>query len=627
MSGQSEKKENNKTNSLPLNKLIFKKYRIINIISEGIFGHIYLVLNEKTHNYFAMKAENQDNNIDILEKEAFNLYSIKGLGIPELITFGKINNYKILIEQLLSKSLAELFSDYNYKFSIQDICLIALQLIDRIEWIHSKTLVHRDIKPEYFFIGVNDPNIIYLTEFGQCSKYCSSKTGKHIIQGFRGTFTGTLKYSSANAQRGNQQSRRDDIESLGYTILYFMKGKLPWENLNQNYNDKEIFLKTYAMKKYMPIERLCKGLPLEMKEYFKYARALKFKEEPNYEFLRNLFKNILKKEGIENFENINLSWVNPVNNRNSKIKRIKTLNHKYRIFLKIKNKIESNQGIETEYNLSNKTPIKGKVFYTNYPSFTSDKIPKKEKNISDLLKLKDINSDFGINKTNRLEQIKKQPEKEIKTEKYSTSKEKNIYLSHENNRNEDNHQNKKENNNTKNNNLNFDILNMNKNAEQKTIDLSKANNNLNKKLKIKKVKTNTHLNQNRDIITRNKKQFSKVIDNNNHSNIYYKLNSLNKNKLNLTNINDNKMNDFINYNRKFQTNNHIKYIETDSNIDNRQYMNYTNVNNNNKYLNTQIYGRNDWLMDDNFKINNINQNYNNNNFTISNNYNILIKNK
>ena len=73
------------------------------------------------------------------------------------------------------------------------------------------------------------------------------------MAGFRGTFTGTLKFSSANAQRGNQQSRRDDIESLGYTILYLMKGKLPWENLNQNYNPKDIYLKTYAMKKYMPI--------------------------------------------------------------------------------------------------------------------------------------------------------------------------------------------------------------------------------------------------------------------------------------------------------------------------------------------------------------------------------------
>ena len=78
-------------------------------------------------------------------------------------------------------------------------------------------------------------NIIYLAEFGLCAKYCSSKTGKHILPGFRGTFTGTLKYASANAQRGNQQSRRDDLESLGYSIIFFMKGKLPWDNLNQKF--------------------------------------------------------------------------------------------------------------------------------------------------------------------------------------------------------------------------------------------------------------------------------------------------------------------------------------------------------------------------------------------------------
>ena len=92
-----------------------------------------------------------------------------------------------------------------------------------------------------------------MTEFGICTKYCSSKTGKHIIPGFKGTFTGTLKYCSANAQKGNKQSRRDDVESLGYSILFFMKGKLPWEHLNQKYNEKELYIKTYAMKKYMPV--------------------------------------------------------------------------------------------------------------------------------------------------------------------------------------------------------------------------------------------------------------------------------------------------------------------------------------------------------------------------------------
>ena len=351
MFAQSEK-ELCTTNFLLPNKLIFKKYKILRLISDRSFYQIYLVINEKTKKCYSMKIENKNSICNILEQEAYHLYEIKGTGIPEFITFGKMGNHKILIQELLGKSLYELFADNDFKFSIKDICLISIQLIDRIELIHSKTLIHRDIKPENLFIGLENPNIIYITKFGFCSKFCSSKTGKHITPGFKGTFTGTLKFSSANAQRGNRQSRRDDIESLGYTILFFMKGKLPWQNLNQKYNEKEIYLKTYAMKKFMPIERLCKGLPSNIEDFFKYIRTLKFTEEPNYEYLRNIFKNILKDNGCENYQKLNLSWVdNNFQGIGQKEKRSKTLTPKTRLYLKIKRNIQLNKDIEFENSL------------------------------------------------------------------------------------------------------------------------------------------------------------------------------------------------------------------------------------------------------------------------------------
>ena len=144
-------------------------------------------------------------------------------------------------------------------------------------------MIHRDIKPHNFLIGFDDPNVIYLTEFRFCTKYRSSKTGKHIKHDLRGTFTGGLLYSSANAQRGMQQSRKDDLESLGYVLLYLFKGKLPWdlENLENidlmNLNEKDIYLKIYRMKKFMPIEKLCKDCPSELEEFIKYIRKCKFK--------------------------------------------------------------------------------------------------------------------------------------------------------------------------------------------------------------------------------------------------------------------------------------------------------------------------------------------------------------
>jgi serine/threonine protein kinase len=349
MEVSSEKQAKKIKSFLPLNKLIFKKFTIEKVISEGIFGEIYLVKNEKDNKYYTMKAEKNDSNIKILEQEGYNLFILKGLGIPQLVSYGKIKNYDILIQELLGKSLNELFIENNFQFSMNDICLISIQLIDRVEWVHSKTLIHRDIKPENFLLGSNNPNIIYLTGFGLCTKYCSSKSGKHIMPGFRGTFSGTIKYSSANAQRGNQLSRRDDLESLGYTILYFMKGGLPWMNLNQNINEKEAYIKTYSMKKFMPVERLCKGAPSEMQDYFRYIRQLKFKEDPNYDYLRNLFVNLLKKNGIENYQNYCFSWVHDWN-ANFSVRRKKSA--KIRLYSKLLNRINSRRARANEIDLS-----------------------------------------------------------------------------------------------------------------------------------------------------------------------------------------------------------------------------------------------------------------------------------
>ena len=132
MISNSEKKKANTNSVFILNKLIFKKYKIVKLISEGIFGQVHLVINEKTQKFYAMKSENRNSNSHILEQEAYNLYSIKGFGIPEFISFGKVNNYNVLIEEFLGKSLMALFVQNNYQFSIIDICLIAIKLIDRI---------------------------------------------------------------------------------------------------------------------------------------------------------------------------------------------------------------------------------------------------------------------------------------------------------------------------------------------------------------------------------------------------------------------------------------------------------------------------------------------------------------
>ena len=302
------------------NQLLFKKYKLLKQIGKGTFSDVYLSINTKTNSYVAIKAEKRNQKgVELLESEAFLLYSIRGFGIPQVLSYGRIKTHNILVLPLLGKSLLDLFILRNKNIHINDICLIAIQILERIEWVHSNNIVYRDIKPENFLFGKKDPEVLYLIDFGLCRKYKSSNTGKHILPKNLGKFTGTSRYASVYAMAGNEQSRRDDIESIGYMIIFLMKKKLPWQGIKGN-SYKECYHKLYLMKKYIDMEELCKGLPKEMIDYMNNAKSLKFEQEPNYEYLKNLFNTILKKNNF-NFDKNIFSWIQ---NSNNNIKPIKS---------------------------------------------------------------------------------------------------------------------------------------------------------------------------------------------------------------------------------------------------------------------------------------------------------------
>ena len=177
------------------NKVIFKKYKLNNRIGKGSFGFVYSGKNMFDNTKVAVKFESKVAQYHLLEKEGMLLSILRGVGIPEVISYGNNNNYYILVQELLGESLGQIFK--QMKLTVKDVAMIALQIIDRIEYVHSKNIIHRDIKPSNFLLGLENKSLIHIIDFGIARKYRSSRTGKHIRFSLTGKLFGTLKFITA----------------------------------------------------------------------------------------------------------------------------------------------------------------------------------------------------------------------------------------------------------------------------------------------------------------------------------------------------------------------------------------------------------------------------------------------
>ena len=174
--------------------------------------------------------------------------------------------------------------------------MIGIQILDRLEFIHNKNIIHRDIKPDNFVTGLeNKSHIIYVLDFGLSKKFRSSRTHQHIKFTVNKKLTGTARYASINALKGCEQSRRDDLEAIGYVLMYFLRGSLPWQGL-QIQKGEDRYKKILQKKKATTAEELCKGFPKEFVDYINYTRNLEFEADPDYKYLRNLLVTVLEKE-------------------------------------------------------------------------------------------------------------------------------------------------------------------------------------------------------------------------------------------------------------------------------------------------------------------------------------------
>ncbi|CAI0448930.1 unnamed protein product [Linum tenue] len=241
-----------------MDHLVGGKFKLGRKIGSGSFGELYIAVNVQTGEEVGVKLESVKTKHPQLHYES-KIYMILqgGTGIPELKWFGVEGDYNVMVIDLLGPSLEDLFNYCNRKFSLKTVLMLGDQLINRIEYMHSRGFLHRDIKPDNFLMGLGrKANQVYVIDYGLAKKYRDLQTHKHI------------PYS------------------------------LPWQGLKAG-NKKQKYDKISEKKMLTPIEVLCKSYPSEFTSYFHYCRSLRFEDKPDYAYLKRLFRDLFVREGYQ----------------------------------------------------------------------------------------------------------------------------------------------------------------------------------------------------------------------------------------------------------------------------------------------------------------------------------------
>ncbi|CAD8203340.1 unnamed protein product [Paramecium octaurelia] len=296
--------QTNSASHLHSGTIIADKFILMEKVGQGSFGYIFKTENSETKEIVATKFEKRENRSNgtasMLVREIKVLLELSGVdGFPQIQYYGRDENYNYCMITYLGHNLEYLLRR-SKGFSQLSCLKLSLQLIERLESLHNKNIIHRDLKPENMVIGYIDSHVVYLIDFG-LAKYFKDSNGQHIPLSDKKGIIGTARYASIAAHQGFEQSRKDDLESLAYVLIYLNLGKLPWMNL-QIADKHEKYQTILEMKKNTKLEELTEGLPQCYLLLLQHAKSREFSESPNYAFLKDQFrKAINEKECEESF--------------------------------------------------------------------------------------------------------------------------------------------------------------------------------------------------------------------------------------------------------------------------------------------------------------------------------------
>lgn len=287
-------------------KVVASRYHLGKKVGSGSYSDVHLAVDKVSGDSVAVKLEwkRAEKTGKLLDEAKLYQNLQTDIGIPKVRWWGSKGEYNIMVLDLLGPSLDDIFKKRK-RFSVKTVAMLAKQMIDRLEYVHERGLLYRDIKPHNFLMGTGEKGSgrVYLIDFGLAKRYRDEESNKHCklkVKKGRG-ITGTVRYSSLNVHEGYDASRRDDLLALGYVLLHFLRGGLPWMGLKAKSKSKKAKHELIRKRKAQTSdEDLCEGFPHEFVDFFKYCRSLEFLDRPDYAKLQRLLDSVLHQGGFVN---------------------------------------------------------------------------------------------------------------------------------------------------------------------------------------------------------------------------------------------------------------------------------------------------------------------------------------